>query len=49
MKWRDVVGFEGLYRVCDAGYVYSMKSKRVVGTKDRKGYWRVPLLEGMWN
>lgn len=41
--WRDVVGFEGLYKVSNYGNVLSVKSNRLLKPFDNKGYLRVQL------
>lgn len=51
--WRDVVGFEGLYKVSNKGNVYSVERKDTLGRKwggrtlkpryDKDGYLRVGL------
>lgn len=43
-KWKDVVGFEGLYKVSDTGKIYSVKSNRVIKHKISKtGYCNIEL------
>ena len=42
--WKDVVGYEGLYRVSNTGKLFSIKSNRMIGTCFNKlGYNIVTL------
>ena len=43
-KWKDVKGFEGLYKISSSGKVYSYRSKSHLATwKDKDGYLRCGL------
>lgn len=42
-NWRDVPGYEGLYRVSDLGRVYSVRSGIILRQADSKGYSVVSL------
>lgn len=47
-KWKDIEGYEGLYKVSDYGRIISTKKKNgykdyLIGTMDNKGYCRVTL------
>lgn len=43
-QWRDVVGYEGLYRVSNYGNVFSVRKDRLLKTETtNKGYLRVCL------
>lgn len=43
-EWRDIVGYEGLYKVSNFGNVYSVRSdKRLKHSKNRGGYLFVVL------
>lgn len=47
--WKDVVGFEGLYRVSDQGRVYSLKTNRYLrphSNVERNGYMCLILRKG---
>lgn len=45
-EWRDVVGFEGLYKISSHGRVFSIKRNQVVSArKHNKGYYTISL----WN
>lgn len=53
MIWKDVVGFEGSYKVSDTGLVYSFFAKRLKATKkNNRGYVQISLhkegKEHMW-
>ena len=42
--WKDVVGFEGLYKVSNYGNIYSCRAKRnLIPTISTTGYYRVAL------
>jgi len=41
--WRDVVGYEGLYKVSDDGRVWSHKRNKVMRGSCRRGYRRICL------
>ena len=41
--WKDVVGYEGLYKVSNKGNVYSIRSKMNLKQDKPKGYRRVKL------
>ncbi len=42
--WKDVVGYEGLYKVSNKGRLYSIKRKRKMNpTISKNGYKRVKL------
>ena len=36
--WKDIEGDEGLYKISNLGYVYSIKSKKILKIHDRQGY-----------
>ena len=43
-EWRDVKGFEGLYKISETGEVYSIKrNKSIHKDIDKDGYYRVNL------
>lgn len=43
-EWKDVIGYEGLYKVSNFGNVYSTRSGRnLIGGKDKDGYRQVLL------
>lgn len=43
-EWRDIAGYEGLYRISNSGNVYSIKRKKhLVKMKDKDGYVRAKL------
>ena len=43
-EWKDVEGYEGLYKVSNLGRVYGVKFKRIrIPQEDRLGYLRVDL------
>lgn len=48
--YRDVKGFEGLYKISDDGKVYSVRRNIILKPKvDRYGYYRVTLWNGKNN
>lgn len=48
--WKDIQGFEGLYRVSNTGKVYSIRRKKeLVPKTDRYGYYAVVLWNGKNN
>ena len=48
--WKDVEGFEGLYRVSNTGKVFSVRRDKILkGKLDRYGYWCVVLWNGKNN
>lgn len=42
-EWRDVPGYEGLYKVSDTGLLSSPNGRLMKGTKNYNGYLRVNL------
>lgn len=45
-EWRDILGYEGLYKVSNLGMVYSMKRKKIMKlSKTEKGYYKVYLMK----
>jgi hypothetical protein len=42
-EWRDVVGYEGLYAISDAGAVWSVRADRLMRPGASRGYRRVHL------
>ena len=43
-EWRDVVGYEGLYKVSNLGNVYSLLSNKILSpSKNHGGYLSVQL------
>ena len=45
--WKDVPGYEGLYKVSTTGLVFSLrKNKRIKGCIDKKGYHEVIFYKG---
>lgn len=42
-EWRDVEGYEGLYKISSYGNVYGIRSKKMLKQKDNKGYLMVNL------
>ena len=48
-EWRDIEGYEGLYRVSNYGNVYSVRRKRnLKPCTDTRGYLGVALQKGKW-
>ena len=45
-EWKPVVGYEGLYEVCQSGKVRNQKTQRVLKERDSHGYKRVVLYHG---
>jgi hypothetical protein len=46
-RWRDIHGYEGIYRVSDLGAVYSCRSSRLLHPHaDADGYLRIGLWDG---
>lgn len=43
--WKDIKGYEGLYRISSLGRVYSLKRFRHLLLSDRGGYKRIRLLK----
>ena len=41
LEWRDVVGFEGEYKVSDTGLVYSNKTNKVLKPLISNGYCKI--------
>jgi hypothetical protein len=41
--WKDINGYEGLYKVSDKGSVFSVKANKVMAPFDNKGYKRISL------
>lgn len=42
--WKDVISFEGAYKVSNFGRVYSVRNDKILTLyKDKKGYMRVNL------
>jgi len=41
--WKDVIGYEGLYKVSNTGKVFSTRYNRLIGRIDYKGYYKVHL------
>jgi len=49
MEWRDVVGWEGLYKVSDQGDIWSVRNEMVLKPMHRKEqYFRVCLSRMGW-
>lgn len=42
-EWKDIKGFEGLYRISNFGRVYSVRAGKVMRPFDNGGYYRVHL------
>lgn len=48
-EWRDIEGYEGLYRISNYGNVYSVRRKRNLKPHtDTRGYLGVALQKGEW-
>lgn len=44
--WKDVLNYEGLYKVSNLGNIYSVRRKRKMnGTIDKDGYVRIALIK----
>ena len=48
-EWRDIEGYEGLYRVSNYGNVYSVRKQKILKTRNIKGYLGVVLQNGKWD
>lgn len=49
-RWKDIEGFEGLYRISNTGEVYSVRRNIILKPKtDRYGYYTVNLWNGKNN
>ena len=47
MKWKPIEGYEDQYSICDLGYVYSLKSGRLLKARETThGYLQVALNTG---
>jgi hypothetical protein len=42
-EWKDVVGYEGYYKVSNYGDVYSIRSNKVLSHRPARGYKKVAL------
>lgn len=43
-EWRDISGYEGLYKVSDRGQIYSLSSNKMLAIQhDKRGYPRVSI------
>lgn len=42
-EWKDIEGFEGLYKISNFGRVYSIRSKKTIKPFTSKGYLRICL------
>lgn len=45
-EWRDIKGYEGLYKVSNEGRVWSIKKNILLKPIDTHGYYRVSLFKG---
>lgn len=47
--WKDVVGYEGIYKISDSGNVFSERSKRNLKAQvNRYGYYVIELHSRLW-
>lgn len=42
-KWKDIVGYENIYKISSSGHVYNIKTKKLMKTHLNRGYLRVTL------
>lgn len=48
-NWRDIVGFEGIYKISDLGNVKNINTNRILKPSFRKGYLKVCLYKNGLN
>lgn len=48
-EWKDIEGYEGLYRISNYGNVYSVRRGIILKTRNVRGYLGVVLQNGKWD